>query len=102
MAKTRVQVSRRCGCVDVDTGRQRGVTCPRLPVDDDHGSWYFAVQVHRLDGQLQRVRQGGYADPEEAQAAVRLPKIQSMPVKPLVSTHEGRRRAGLVGGHPGR
>jgi hypothetical protein len=33
---------------------------------------------------------------------VRLPKIQSMPVKPLVSTHEGRRRAGLVGGHPGR
>ncbi|MER6000059.1 site-specific integrase [Nonomuraea angiospora] len=40
-------------------------------VDDDHGSWYFAVQVRDLDGQRQRVRQGGYADPEEAQAAGR-------------------------------
>jgi hypothetical protein len=38
-------------------------------VGDDHGSWYFAVQVRSLDGQRQRVRQGGYADPEEAQAA---------------------------------
>ncbi|MFI6743485.1 hypothetical protein ACIBI9_62350, partial [Nonomuraea sp. NPDC050451] len=47
------------------------MTCPRLPVDDDHGSWYFAVQVRGLDGQRQRVRQGGYADPEEAQAAGR-------------------------------
>jgi integrase len=47
------------------------VTCPRLPVDDDHGSWYFAVQLRGLDGQRQRVRQGGYADPEEAQAAGR-------------------------------
>ncbi|MFI9836284.1 tyrosine-type recombinase/integrase [Nonomuraea sp. NPDC051941] len=47
------------------------MTCPRLPADDDHGSWYFAVQVHGLDGQRQRVRQGGYADPEEAQAAGR-------------------------------
>ncbi|MFI6744371.1 hypothetical protein ACIBI9_66945, partial [Nonomuraea sp. NPDC050451] len=71
MAKTRVQVSRRCGCVDAETGRQRGVTCPRLPVDDDHGSWYFAVQVRGLDGQRQRVRQGGYADSGEAQAAGR-------------------------------
>ncbi|MGW0200505.1 tyrosine-type recombinase/integrase [Nonomuraea sp. NPDC003201] len=47
------------------------MTCPRLPVDDDHGSWYFAVQVRGLDGQRQRVRQGGYDDPEEAQAAGR-------------------------------
>ncbi|MEV4111171.1 site-specific integrase [Nonomuraea sp. NPDC049695] len=47
------------------------MTCPRLPIDDDHGSWYFAVQVRGLDGQRQRVRQGGYADPEEAQAAGR-------------------------------
>ncbi|WP_433433128.1 tyrosine-type recombinase/integrase [Nonomuraea sp. CA-141351] len=45
------------------------MTCPRLPIDDDHGSWYFAVQVRGLDGQRQRVRKGGYADPEEAQAA---------------------------------
>ncbi|MFI6393738.1 tyrosine-type recombinase/integrase [Nonomuraea sp. NPDC050540] len=30
--------------------RQRGVQCPRLPVDGDHGSWYFAMQVHRLEG----------------------------------------------------
>lgn len=71
MTKTRVQVSRQCGCVDAETGRQRGVTCPHLPADDDHGSWYFAVQVHGLDGQRQRIRQGGYADPEEAQAAGR-------------------------------
>ncbi|MEV6040744.1 site-specific integrase [Nonomuraea sp. NPDC052116] len=40
-------------------------------MDDDHGSWYFAVQVRGLDGQRQRVRQGGYADPEEAQEAGR-------------------------------
>ncbi|MEU8359261.1 tyrosine-type recombinase/integrase [Nonomuraea sp. NPDC048882] len=40
-------------------------------MDDDHGSWYFSVQVRGLDGQRQRVRQGGYADPEEAQAAGR-------------------------------
>ncbi|MFI6637900.1 tyrosine-type recombinase/integrase [Nonomuraea fuscirosea] len=40
-------------------------------MDDDHGSWYFAVQVRGLDGQRQRVRQGGYADPEKAQAAGR-------------------------------
>ncbi|GAA2219423.1 hypothetical protein GCM10009850_120670 [Nonomuraea monospora] len=46
-------------------------TCPRLPVDGDHGSWYFSVQVRGLDGQRQRVRQGGYADPEEAQEAGR-------------------------------
>ncbi|MGW6497977.1 site-specific integrase [Nonomuraea angiospora] len=71
MAKTRVQVSRRCGCVDAETGRQRGVTCPRLPVDGDHGSWYFAVQLRGLDGKRQRVRQGGYTDSEEAQAAGR-------------------------------
>lgn len=71
MPKTRVQVSRRCGCVDAETGRQQGVTCPRLPMDDDHGSWYFAVQVRGLDGQRQPVRQGGYADPEKAQAAGR-------------------------------
>ncbi|WP_240777999.1 tyrosine-type recombinase/integrase [Nonomuraea basaltis] len=38
-------------------------------MDDDHGSWYFAVQLRGLDGQRQRIRQGGYADPEEAQAA---------------------------------
>ncbi|MFI7110305.1 tyrosine-type recombinase/integrase [Nonomuraea sp. NPDC050227] len=66
-----MQVSRRCGCVDAETGRQRGVTCPRLPADDDHGSWYFAVQIRGLDGQRQRIRQGGYTDPEEAQAAGR-------------------------------
>ncbi|WP_431932934.1 hypothetical protein [Nonomuraea jabiensis] len=71
MAKTRVQVSRRCGCTDAETGRQRGVTCPRLPADDDHGSWYFAVQVRGLNGQRQRIRQAGYADLEEAQAAGR-------------------------------
>ncbi|MFI7455378.1 hypothetical protein ACIBQX_48500 [Nonomuraea sp. NPDC049714] len=65
------QVSRRCGCVDAETGRQRGVTCPCLLVDDDHGSWYFAVQVRGLGGQRQRVRRGGYAAPEEAQAAGR-------------------------------
>ncbi|MEU7896301.1 site-specific integrase [Nonomuraea sp. NPDC049152] len=40
-------------------------------MDDDHGSWYFAVQVRGLDGQRQRVRRGGYADSEEAQAAGR-------------------------------
>ncbi|MFI7134816.1 hypothetical protein ACIBQ1_54775 [Nonomuraea sp. NPDC050153] len=57
--------------MDAETGRQRGVTCPRLPVDDDHGSWYFAVQVRGLDGQQQRVRQGGYTDSEEAEAAGR-------------------------------
>ncbi|MBB5773610.1 hypothetical protein [Nonomuraea jabiensis] len=43
------------------------MTCPRLPVDDDHGSWYFAVQVRGLDEQ----RQGGYTDSEEAHAAGR-------------------------------
>ncbi|MET9246208.1 hypothetical protein [Nonomuraea sp. NPDC003709] len=69
MAKARVQVSRRCGCVDAETGRQRGVTCPRLLVDDDHGSWYFAVQIRGLDGQRQRIRPCGYADREEARAA---------------------------------
>ncbi|MFG1710330.1 hypothetical protein ACFLIM_44895 [Nonomuraea sp. M3C6] len=69
MAMAHVQVSRRCGCVDPETGRQRGTQCSRLSVDDEHGSWYFAVQLRSLDGQRQRIRQGGYADREEAETA---------------------------------
>jgi hypothetical protein len=38
-------------------------------VDDEHGSWHFAVQLRSLDGQRQRIRQGGYTDREEAEPA---------------------------------
>lgn len=65
------------------------MACPRLPIDADHGSWYFAVQVRGLDGQRQRVRQGGYADSEEAQAAGRaLAAADRVPLENTVSCRE--------------
>jgi hypothetical protein len=71
MTKEHVKVSRRCGCVDRRTGRQRGASCPGLLQDDDHGSWYFTVRIRGLDGERRRVRQGGYGGREEAEAAGR-------------------------------
>jgi hypothetical protein len=52
------------------TGKRLGGRCPRLE-DPEHGSWYFAVQVH--DGQPSptriRIPRGGYRTARKAPAA---------------------------------
>ncbi|HLL65531.1 MAG TPA: site-specific integrase [Micromonosporaceae bacterium] len=55
--QTNGRVYRRCGCRD-DAGRQVW-RCPGLQ-EDEHGRWYFAVQVTGPDGRRMRVRQGGF------------------------------------------
>ncbi|WP_171075030.1 LamG-like jellyroll fold domain-containing protein [Nonomuraea basaltis] len=52
-------------------------------MDDEHGSWHFAVQLRSLDGQRQRIRQGGYADRGE-----RHPPTYTGPA-PIVATLDG-------------
>lgn len=61
-------VYRRCGCADPQTGRRLGVRCPRL-TDPEHGSWYFAVQVHDGQPSPTRIRRGGYRTARQAAAA---------------------------------
>jgi hypothetical protein len=61
-------VYRRCGCTDPLTGKRLGGRCPRLE-DLEHGSWYFAVQVHDGQPSPTRIRRGGYRTARKAAAA---------------------------------
>ncbi|MFI7644410.1 hypothetical protein [Nonomuraea sp. NPDC049400] len=64
----RVLVYKRCGCVDAISGRQLGRRCVRLDTEE-HGSWYFAVQVRGAAGRRERLRRGGFTTAEQAHHA---------------------------------
>lgn len=66
--RRRADVFKRCGCVDQETGRALGKSCPRL-LDPDHGSWYFQCTVTGVFGASQQMRRGGFATPEAAAKA---------------------------------
>ncbi|TDE60273.1 hypothetical protein E1295_00010 [Nonomuraea mesophila] len=52
----------------VEVGRQLGWRCVSLE-EDEHGSWYFAVQVRGPAGRRERSRRGGFAAAEQAHHA---------------------------------
>jgi integrase len=61
---------RRCGCVDVTTGRELGSRCPRLG-ERGHGSWYvYAELPRRVSGRRERFRRGGYPTKRAAREAL--------------------------------
>ena len=63
-------VYRRCGCIDAATGRQLGGRCLRL-ADDAHRSWYIGLELPAaLDGRRRRIRRGGYASSDTAEAVL--------------------------------
>ncbi|MFC7279214.1 tyrosine-type recombinase/integrase [Paractinoplanes rhizophilus] len=62
-------VYRRCGCTDPMTGKRLGGRCPRLEDDPEHGSWYFAVQIHDGQPSPTRIRRGGYRTARKAATA---------------------------------
>ncbi len=68
MNSTRDIVFKRCGCTDGKTGRQLAAHCPHL-AEQEHGSWYYAVQVSTVGGRKARYRRGGFATREAAAAA---------------------------------
>ncbi|MEU7844737.1 hypothetical protein AB0B39_27670 [Micromonospora sp. NPDC049114] len=61
-------VVKRCRCVDPETGRRRGASCPQL-TQRAHGSWYFHCSIRNLLGQTERIRRGGYASEAAARTA---------------------------------
>jgi integrase len=63
-------VFRRCGCADPVTERQLSGRCPRL-ANDGHGSWYVQLELPAaLDGGRRRIRRGGYASSDTAEAVL--------------------------------
>jgi integrase len=68
MNATQDIVFKRCGCTDVDTGRQLAGHCPHL-AEPGHGTWYYAVQVTTVGGRKARYRRGGFPTREAAVAA---------------------------------
>ena len=69
-------VYRRCGCVDLATGRQYGRACPRLAAGGRHGSWYVRLELPAgLDGRRRRIRRGGY--PSRAAAMAVLARLRA-------------------------
>jgi integrase len=69
-------VYKRCGCRKGRAGLRLGTCCPRL-AEEDHGSWFFSLDLPRhVGGRRRRFRRGGYAtqiDAEQALARMRLP-----------------------------
>src|ERR1700726_1788064 len=64
-------VFKRCGCRRGRAGLRLGASCPHL-AEDDHGSWFFSLELPRHVGGLRRrIRRGGYASREEAVRALR-------------------------------
>ncbi|MCF2533634.1 site-specific integrase [Yinghuangia soli] len=63
------RVYRRCGCRDPDR-RHLGARCPKL-ADEDHGTWYCAVDFP-AGGKRNTVRRGGFPDEDSARAALRM------------------------------
>jgi hypothetical protein len=63
-------VFKRCGCRRGRAGLRLGASCPRL-AEDDHGSWFFILELPRhVGGTRRRIRRGGYASREEAERAL--------------------------------
>ena len=64
-------VYRRCGCVDLGTGRQYGRARPRLAAGGRHGSWYVRLELPAgPDGRRRRIRRGGYPSRRAAEAVL--------------------------------
>ena len=64
-------VFKRCGCRRGRAGLRLGTSCPRL-AEDDHGSWFFSLELPRhVGGTRRRIRRGGYASRDEAERALR-------------------------------
>lgn len=67
-------VYKKCRCRD-DDGRDLGAACPKLRRSDGtwnprHGTWWFTLELEAgLNGKRKRIRRGGFASREEAQAA---------------------------------
>ncbi len=59
------RVYRRCGCRTPD-GKLAGASCPRLAVDDKHGTWGFTVDLPSIDGRRRTMRRGGFTTKREA------------------------------------
>jgi hypothetical protein len=65
-------VFKRCGCRRGRAGSRPGASCPRL-AEDDHGSWFFSLELPRhVGGTRRRIRRGGYASREAERAMGRL------------------------------
>jgi Phage integrase, N-terminal SAM-like domain len=63
-------VFKRCGCRRGRAGLRLGASCPRL-AEEEHGSWFFSLELPRhVGGTRRRVRRGGYASREEAERAL--------------------------------
>jgi hypothetical protein len=63
-------VFKRCGCRRGRAGLRLGASCPRL-AEDDHGSWFFSLELPRhVGGTRRRIRRGGYTSREEAERAL--------------------------------
>jgi hypothetical protein len=63
-------VFKRCGCRRGRAGLRLGASCLRL-AEDDHGSWFFSLELPRhVGGTRRRIRRGGYASREEAERAL--------------------------------
>jgi Arm DNA-binding domain len=63
-------VFKRCGCRRGRAGPRLGASCPRL-AEEEHGSWFFSLELPRhVGGTRRRIRRGGYASREEAERAL--------------------------------
>jgi integrase len=63
-------VFKRCGCRRGRAGLRLGASCPRL-AEEEHGSWFFSLELPRhAGGGRRRIRRGGYASREEAERAL--------------------------------
>jgi integrase len=66
-------VFKRCGCRDVVTGRPLGARCALL-CENDHGSWFFSVELPcGGDGVRRRLRRGGYRSEDAAREELARP-----------------------------
>jgi len=63
-------VFKRCGCRRGRAGLRLGASCPRL-AEDEHGSWFFSLELpRRVGGIRRRIRRGGYTSREDAEQAL--------------------------------
>lgn len=72
-------IYRRCGCVDPQTGKARGPTCPKLASGRRHGSWYVRLELPvGSDGRRRRIRRGGFGSRKAAEAALARSELRAM------------------------
>lgn len=81
---------RRCACRDPETGKQFGMSCPKLS-HRRHGTWNLRQELPpRGDGTRRTFRWGGYATAKAAQED--LDKIRALLAIPDADDDEGRDR----------